>query len=413
MADLILRHTPYAVGFTIYRHSLDTTQQVAAHLKKTIPTLPIIYGGPELHNPYTRNRTDLHADLLVLGEGEDTFVEVLEELNSERPNFLRVKGLGIAKRMHQNQSSSSNPNVRFENVYESNQLFDFTEFREPCKDLDSLPLPDFSDFRLADYQSVTPIMFSRGCPGNCSFCVEQNCLGRGYRCRSAKNIFSEITHYYSLGRRSFYVRDSALNGSPKMLNELCDLIISSGYKIFLTGNAQLRRSTIELLPKMRAAGFYKLQYGLESASPSVLKDMHKNPDLTTIGRLLRATAEAGIGVMLYFILCYPSETEADFQQTLDFFQENAGFFDDIYVSICGLIAEDPYRIPQYLHAHQSAYGVQWSAANWYNHNVDDEVRRSRVRRFYDKAVEIQVSLGKTFPSLESTMNDLDHYRREG
>ena len=124
----------------------------------------------------------------VLGEGEVTIVELVREINNGRDNIADVNGIGYK---------------------DTSKGFILTSPRSPIMDLDSLPLPDFEGFEFEKYLAMQmpndnlymyvddeprfyPIISSRGCPYNCTFCFHP--LGQKYRSRSVENFISEIKY---------------------------------------------------------------------------------------------------------------------------------------------------------------------------------------------------------------------------
>jgi hypothetical protein len=108
------------------------------------------------------------------------------------------------------------------------------------------------------------------------------------------------------------------------LASFCDAVVESGLKISWDGYAIVREEMSPgFLGRMREAGCRLLIYGIESGSARVLKDMRKFslPELST--RVLRDTTAAGIQVVTALMVGFPTETEQDFQETLDFIRANS------------------------------------------------------------------------------------------
>ena len=195
-------------------------------------------------------------------------------------------------------------------------------------DLDSLPFPTFEEFNLSDYRSKESLLleFSRGCIGNCTFC-DFKAVSEHYRIKSPAYIISQIKYYIAqYNVRHFSLCDSALNGNVKQLAELCDLVIRKGIQVRFSGLAiPHAKMNKDLLNKMKKAGFYRLEYGLESGSDKTLKAMGKIFSCRDAEQAIRNTFESGIQTLLYLLVGFPGETRKELEETKDFLRRNAGF----------------------------------------------------------------------------------------
>ena len=190
--------------------------------------------------------------------------------------------------------------------------------------LDEIPMPDFSDYNLSDYQMrQVPIMMSRGCTARCAFCSESIYWFK-FRKRSPEKIISEIERDLSEYRvDSLAFNDSLLNGDHDLLDKLSTMIIEKGLKFIWGGYARIDKAlTPELLKKMSKAGVVYLSFGLESGSQKVLDLMNKRFTIEEAERVIRDTHSAGIDVHLNIIIGFPNEDSVDFYKTLDFIYRN-------------------------------------------------------------------------------------------
>jgi radical SAM superfamily enzyme YgiQ (UPF0313 family) len=129
--------------------------------------IPVALGGS--HVSFLADEALEHSDYCVRGEGEDTFRELLDSMESgSEPKGI----LGLSYR--KGEEIVHNPD------------------RGLICDLDSLPFPDLSLIRGHDKISLRPIATSRGCPFGCNFCSVTRMFGRGYRFRSVDNVIEEI-----------------------------------------------------------------------------------------------------------------------------------------------------------------------------------------------------------------------------
>jgi len=208
------------------------------------------------------------------------------------------------------------------------------------KELDDVPIPDYSDFKedILNNRYSQPhrldILDSRGCVNSCHFCYERLFWPK-YRTMSANKLYEQIVkHTRDFPQINyFYFNGLLLNGNLKVLDEFCDLIIDNGIKISWAGQAAVRNDmSLELLKKMKKAGCGWVGYGIESGSQKVLNAMNKNFDIKNALALFKNTRDAGISFQINIMCGFPVETEEDFEQTLDFLKMARPYVNSILAS---------------------------------------------------------------------------------
>ncbi|KJU83434.1 Radical SAM domain protein, partial [Candidatus Magnetobacterium bavaricum] len=145
--------------------------------------------------------------------------------------------------------------------------------------------------------------------------------------RKPEDIISEIRYNVNNhGIKDFTFSDETFNSNMTYMERFCTLIEAEGLKVTLGGQGRITRwMTPEVLRKMKQAGFYGINYGLESGSDKVIADMKKGFDAALACRVLRDTHEAGIRAVVNFIVGYPAEDEIAFAETLEFLRQNAKY----------------------------------------------------------------------------------------
>jgi hypothetical protein len=369
----IIELNPGAVGFSLFMSNMNVSFLLARCLRERKSGIVLIGGGPEvtrikrvigdgMRGFVSLDRAAIMEgvfDLFIEGEGEETLSEVLP-LIRKLEDARRVRGV----------------------VYAREGRFVVNEPRLLLPDLDILPPPDFGDFDLDAYtRRSLPLSTSRGCINRCTFCADSP-LWKNYRCRSSRKVTEDILFLMgAYARDEFEMVDSLFNGDMKQLERLCDTLISIDLNIRWSAKVAVRKEmTVDLLKKMKAAGCVSLAYGVESGSPAILKDMRKNIDPALIAAVIKDSWGAGILVNCFFIIGYPTETESDFQMTLDFIRENAAFiyrFDQI----TGCHIEDD----SYLGLHFDKYGIIFKEDGWHSAQSTPEIRHNRLSRFRELA----------------------------
>lgn len=349
------------IGLSVNFAGLKFTNELINIIKSIKPNLKIILGGWGCVNAHMRGLfTKELVDVFVVGEGEQTLLEVLESFKGNNGNGAVAGAI-------------------FNKVPDY-----FYKPRAPIMNLDSIPWPTFSEFNLNLYKHrVLPLFTSRGCIGHCSFCNDWP-ISKPYRYRSAKNIFEEIkyhTQYNQINNLSF--KDLLCNGNINELNALCDLIIASGIKINWDSQAIPRKEmTYGLLCKLKKSGCGTLIYGVESFSNNVLKRMGKIFTKEIAQAVLRDSYRAGLNTFINIIVGFPGETESDFKETLEAIKKNHKYITQIgAISVCLVNGDSDLEINSHDYGLILSEDTRIRAKKW---NVTDgsntyEMRNKRAK----------------------------------
>ncbi len=350
------------IGLSVNFTGLRFAAEVLRVLAQTGHGSKIIVGGWGCVTDHMRAFLPQETiDAFVLGEGEETLIEVMDALREHRepegvPGAIFPKNNGAPYRP-----------------------------RPPIRDLDSIPWPTFSGFDLSRYQTRSlPLLMSRGCIGQCSFCNDWP-QSKPYRVRSARNVFDEVRYHLEKNRTDvFSFKDLACNGNIRELGALCDLIIGSGLKIRWDSNAICRREmTYELLCRLKKSGCESLMYGVESFSDNVLKRMNKNLTRRIAEQVIEDTYRAGIRASVNIIVGFPGETEADFRETMDALRRIRKHIVQVCVlSVClinndSMMDKDPQSFGIRLSLDPNVRAKQWTSMDGLN---TYESRKDKARK---------------------------------
>jgi len=240
-------------------------------------------------------------DIGIIGEGEETLVDVLENTN----NLERVKGI-----VYRNPNIMINPR------------------RDFIKVLDKLPFPGWDLLpNLTKYYKPAPhytgrypstsLITSRGCPGRCIFC-DRMVFGRYCRANSSEYVVGMIKYLIKkYGIKDICFFDDTFTIFAKRLIEVCNLIIKEELDITWSCFGRINDVTPEILRLMRRAGCWQISYGIESGSQKVLDSLKKDTKVDQIMNALKWTRKAGISAHGFFILGCPTETKETIEETID------------------------------------------------------------------------------------------------
>lgn len=281
------------IGISAMTHDIAQAENLARAVKKLMPNIKIIIGGVHATALPKQTLEDFpHFDYLIHGEGEITMYELAKAIEAKK-GFDKV--LGIAYRKGKKVIVNP-PGERVEN-------------------LDELPFPDYSQFpRCPEYHITT----SRGCPYNCVFCMSP--YGRKkIRERSPQKVIEELKIIDSYHPKVIKFNDETFGFNKPRAMELLDLIIKNNlHHTKKIASLRANHVDLELLKKMKEAGFYMVDYGIESGNAEILKRIKKGVTLEQTELAVKLTKQAGIKVGANYIIGHPGETWETAMQTINY-----------------------------------------------------------------------------------------------
>jgi len=302
------RLRPDVVGLSAMTYEAGCLHELARLVKARLPHAVVIAGGPHPSVAADDVLADEAVDLVVRGEGEFTFADVLAGIDAGRTDWSGCPGVSWRR--------------DGELVHEPD--------RPPPADLDAMPFPAWDLIDHAKYHTVprggviyahkefATMFSSRACPWRCTYC--HNSYGKAFRERSAANVLAEmellVTRY---GVREFVFMDDIFNFRPERAKEIARGIIANGWKIALTFPNGFRGDILdeELVDLLIEAGMYRCMIAIESAEPRIQKVMKKNLKIERTAKIVDYIASKGILVHGAFMLGFPTETEAEMQSTIN------------------------------------------------------------------------------------------------
>jgi len=294
-----------AMGSTTF--SIHKAARLTELIKKQNKDIIILIGGIHLTSlPEETMKLFPQFDIGLIGEGEITLIELLNNLDSKK-SLNHVKGI----------------------IYRKKDKLITTDKRELIRNLDTLPFPawdlleGFPKLYHAPFFSFveepsTSLITSRGCNGDCIFC-NSGIFGKNYRSNSAEYIINMIKHLvntYGIKHILFY--DDVFTLNQKNLFKLCSYLNKEKLDLDWSCNARLDQVNPNLLEHMKKAGCWQISYGIESGCQEILDFIRKGTKIEQIRKAISWTKKSGIEVKGYFIIGYPIETEETIKKTIKF-----------------------------------------------------------------------------------------------
>ncbi|MFW9769216.1 MAG: B12-binding domain-containing radical SAM protein, partial [Candidatus Thorarchaeota archaeon] len=267
------------------------------------PAILVVVGGAHVTFQDEQVLRDCpEIDVVVRGEGEVTMNALLEKIDSA-VSHSSVEGTTSRR----NGTIVRNPD------------------RPYISNLDSLPFPAYDLLGLQHYfpkgDRFAPMITSRGCPYQCTFCSSSRITGKRWRGRSPANVMEEIQFLQSrYGVRDVTFIDDLFTFDHQRVADICELINREADDITWTcsSRADIMSRHPEMAGWLKKAGCHTVYIGAESGSQRVLNIIKKGIRLNQIVRSVRIAKKVGLQVVLSFILGIPGETEEDMRSTVDF-----------------------------------------------------------------------------------------------
>jgi radical SAM superfamily enzyme YgiQ (UPF0313 family) len=191
----------------------------------------------------------------------------------------------------------------------------------PLPDLDGLPFPG-ATLRLysasgREFHDAASLATSRWCPYRCAYCYE-SISPKNYRLRSLDSVLDEIeAQHERLRTPRLFFCDSTLNVSPPFLRGLAERMTALPWRPQVVfAHCEPTRLDRDLLATLRAAGFEKLNFGVEALDARTLARMERRPGINEMHEVFTAAVESGVSLGLNVIANYPGETDGEFRTTL-------------------------------------------------------------------------------------------------
>ncbi|MBD3186690.1 radical SAM protein [Candidatus Bathyarchaeota archaeon] len=305
LAGRVKQFNPHFIGITTNIANSRKAILTARYLRGAIPECIIVMGGPWASVEYEMLLEDNIADVVVIGEGERTIVELAKHVN-DKERWKQIQGLVF--------STGDNPVFK-------------TEPRPFIEDLDSLPFPAWDLFPSSrKYHFIHrrapfyPIMTTRGCPYDCIHCTKL-VHGYKYRKRSMKNVLSEIRYLVdNFGTREVFIIDDSFNLDMARAEKILDEIIRQDFNLMIkfTNGIRADRITPRLGKKLKAAGTYAASLGIESGCQEIVHAIGKGLNLRAVIKAVKILHENGMIVGGFFILGHPMDDFNSMMKTIDF-----------------------------------------------------------------------------------------------
>ena len=295
--------TKYIGVSCMFSHEWPLSKELLGLIRGRFPNAILIVGGEHVTAATETSLRECPAiDYAVLGEGEETLVELLNSLQrGEDPSA--VPGLFFLRNGRAIQ----------------------TGHRERLRNIDAIPRPAWDITPVENYLAnrmsfgvsagrTMPILATRGCPYQCTFCSNPIMWTTRWYARSPKDVADEIESYvrrYNADNFDFYDLTAIIK--KDWIKEFCHELIDRKLNVTWQLPAGTRSEAIDedVAKLLAASGHRNLVYAPETGSDKILKDIKKKVRLSRMSDSMKGAIRAGLSLKLNMVFGFPSETRRD------------------------------------------------------------------------------------------------------
>lgn len=304
-----VKSRPKIIGIScLFSTSQKTSILIAEAVKKKWRDSIVVFGGNHATNTYKYMLKNSNIDYVVRGEGEVTFLEFVKKIQAKNDG-ADIFGIFDKEKSNDNTKIELSPMV---------------------DNLDEIPLPAYDLLDINFYKETVgaSMMFSRGCPFQCTFCASHTVHGRKVRFKTVDRImeeFRKLINEYNFNK--IIIEDDLFAAKKKDFLCIVDKLSNLRDKIefFLPAGFSVHILDEEIIDALGKLGIYEIRLAVESGSQYVQKNIiKKNVPLLkakSLAEHLRRREES-MGketfVSASFILGFPDETKELMQETIDF-----------------------------------------------------------------------------------------------
>jgi radical SAM superfamily enzyme YgiQ (UPF0313 family) len=372
LVEEIQTRDPWMVGFTCYLWNIDRTLWIASRLKERRPDLRIIIGGPEVTADNAWVLQHPAIDFAVIGEGEQTFAELLTALRDQNTPREAIAGLFVACR---EQSTSDlvvleewlpNPAGEFSrNAPASGSSADITSgpgasaprrielpaFRQPLASLDAISSPYLEGILDAADEELLLLETIRGCIFKCKFCYYPKSYDDLYFV-SREKIIANLEYARERGVKEVVLLDPTLNQARNFadfVKLLAEQNRDHQWRYF--GELRAEGLTPDIARLLREANFTEVEIGLQSIDPLAMDLMDRKNNMKAFQRGVSALMDVGIDVKVDLIIGLPGDTPDSVRRGMHFLRDS-GLYSSVQVFNLAILPGTAFRQEAEMHGLQ-------------------------------------------------------------
>jgi radical SAM superfamily enzyme YgiQ (UPF0313 family) len=293
----LFQKKPDVIGFSCYIWNIRETVEIIRILKKVLPELIVVLGGPEVsYDTEYWMKTVPEADFIVMGEGEETFHHLLTELKGDR-KFHFVYGLAYRKQ-GEIRLNPGRPKLNLEDIPSPHRL---------PEDVPSLP------------NRVVYFETSRGCPFSCQFCLSS--IESGVRYFDMGRVKDDLLYLIRSGAKLIKFVDRTFNLRKEYAMEIFRFLIENHggcvFQFEITADI-MKPEVLEYLTREAPPGIFRFEIGVQSTNDLTNELIKRRQNFAKLSRTVSMIRDSGkIAQHLDLIAGLPEEDYRSFRNTFN------------------------------------------------------------------------------------------------
>lgn len=280
--EIMKKFRPDVIGITTFTPTYSATEEIVDYLRKKHNKIPIILGGPHVSCNVTDMLNTKGVDYLYIGEGESKIIELIK-----------------------NAKKNAKPEI-------------ITGIME---DVTNLPFPDLKTFYGYEKIESYPLLTSRGCPYNCSFCAVKIVSSLKWRPRTIESCIQEIkiAQSYLPGLKRIVINDDNYSLDLKRGKKILREYIKNKFDYELeVSNVRADKIDAEFLDLLKKVKCELIGIGVESADPQVFKEVDKKEDFSKIEKAAKMIKSKGLRLSACMIIGLPYDNLEKTKKSIKF-----------------------------------------------------------------------------------------------
>ena len=307
-----------AVGVnSIFTHEWPAVARLVEVIKRRRPDLPVILGGEHVTSMPEFCLLTSKADYLVMGEGEETIIELIDAIDRGTPP-AELLGIG------------------YRDVDGGDIVVNARRARTFA--VDDIPRPAWHLFDLDTYHEYkwlggmysatksVPMLATRGCPYQCTYCSAPNMWEPRWIPREPKQVVDEIEFYVErFDARNFPFQDLTAIVQRQWIIDFCNELLARDLDITWQMPSGTRSEAIdaEVADLLKQTNMISMAYAPESGSETTRKMIKKKMKTDRLFVSMDAAVQSGLNVAAFFVIGFPHDTEEHIRENLEFMEKIA------------------------------------------------------------------------------------------
>lgn len=360
---------PDVIGFSVYTRTMPFLKRIVKKTNSLEYKGIYVAGGPHASFAVEEMLNELEIDYVIRGEGEFTFLKLLESL--QYPQLLQLDKIDGISYKKESQVINNN-DVKNIDI------------------LDALPLQPIGLINPKDYSSPFTLITSRGCPGHCIYCASRTLSGCRYRMRTAENIICEIIFLsQKLHTNKFIVLDDTFTANESRVMRFCGLLKRIEEKFVFRIESRVDSVNREIIDLLKSVNCEVIHFGIESGSQEVINQIGKGIDLNWAVYIMKYAIEQRIHVVASFIIGHYCDNETTVRETIEFLKDLKEIGIEVSIAACTPFPGTP------LYINRKKLGVEIYASSWQEYDFGNVIistkylTQDRLRELlYEAVLEI-------------------------